>query len=130
VVALGLLAERLEEPAQELVRGELLELGELLGRQLGKILRVAQPVEQTIRDLVAELPLDAFEDAREDPVVGIEVGLALHQPRAPEVVEAEQVGAVEALLERGEEGLPLLDGDRHALVAQAVEQVEEHAYWL
>src|SRR5262249_13670011 len=68
VVALGLLAERLEEPAQELVRGEPLELGELLGRELRKILGLTQPVEQSIGHLVAELPLDALEDAREDPV--------------------------------------------------------------
>ena len=129
-MALGLLAERLEEAAHELVRGEALELGELLGRELGKVLGIAQPVEEPVGHLVSELPLDALEDAREDPVVGVEVGLALHQAGAPEVVEAEQVGAVEPLRERAEERLPLLDRDRHALVAESVEEVEEHDYWL
>src|SRR5204863_7727281 len=107
VVALGLLAERLEEAAHELVGGEALELGELLGRELREVLGVTQPVEEPVGHLVSELPLDALEDAREDPVVGVEVGLALHQAGAPEVVEAEQVRAVEPLRERAEERLPL-----------------------
>ena len=38
--------------------------------------------------VVAERALDALEDAREDPVVGVEVRLALHQAGAAEVIEA------------------------------------------
>ena len=44
---------------------EALERGELLGRELGKVLRVAQPLEQLLGDVVAERALDALEDARE-----------------------------------------------------------------
>src|SRR5262249_29837086 len=71
-------------------------------------------------------PLDALEDALEHAVVGVEVRLALHQAGAAQVVEAQQARAVQPLLERRQEGLPFLDGDGDALVAQPVEEVEEH----
>ena len=78
---------------------------------------------------------DAVEHAREDPIVGVEEGLALHETGAAEVVEAQRAGAVQTERERLEEGEPLLHADRHALVAQPVEEIEEHApgrgsYWL
>ncbi len=126
VVALVLLLQALQEAAHQLVGGQLLEPGPLLGRQLGEVLRILQPLHHLLGDVVAELPLDALEDAREDPVVGVEVGLALDQAGAPEVVEAQQAAAVQSLLERAQERLPLLDGDRHAFVAQAVEEIEKH----
>src|SRR5581483_4455320 len=129
VVALGLLLERLEEAAHELVGGKVLERGELLRRQLRERLRVLQPVEELLGHVVAERALDALEDAEEDAVERVEVRLALHEAGAGEVVEAEQARAVEALLERFEECAPLLDRDRHALGPEAVEEVEEH-HWL
>ena len=106
---------------------EPLERRPLLGRELREALRIAQPLHHLLGDVVAELPLDALEDAREDAVVGVEVGLALHQTGAPEVVEAQQAAAVQSLFEGAQERLPLLDGDRNAFVAQAVEEIEKHA---
>src|SRR5690349_3119882 len=123
VVALRLLGERLEEAAHELVRGETLERGELLRRELREVLRVAEPREEPVRHPVPELPLDALEHAREDSIVRVEVGLALHETRPPEMVEAEQARAMEALLERREEPLPLLDRDGDAGFAEPVEEV-------
>jgi hypothetical protein len=72
VVALVLLRERLEELPHELVRREALQRGQLLGREIREVLRVAEPVEQLLRELVAESAFDALEDLREDAVVGVE----------------------------------------------------------
>src|SRR6185503_1438818 len=85
VVALRLLLERLHEAAEELVLRKTLELGELFRRELGKVLRVPEPGEDLLRDVVSERALDALEDLQEDLVVRVEVRLALHQARAPEV---------------------------------------------
>ncbi len=60
---------------------QALERGELLGGQLREVLRILQPLEHLVGDVV-ERALDAVEDAREDAVVGVEVGLALHQAGA------------------------------------------------
>src|ERR1043166_2035180 len=97
VVALALLGERLEEAAHELVGGESLVLGELLLGELGQVLRLPEPLEEPVGHLVAELPFDALEHAREDPVVRVEERLALHETGATEMVEAEEVRAVEPL---------------------------------
>ena len=104
---------------------EPLERGQLLGREVREVLRVLQPLQDLVGDVV-ERALDALEDAREDAVVGVEVGLALHQAGARQVIEAEQARAVQAALQRLEERHPLLHRDRDAFVAQPVEEVEEH----
>src|SRR5262249_5387077 len=127
VVSLGLLGQGLQELAHELVGVQTFECCELFRRQLRKVLRIAQPLEELLRYLVAERPLDSPEHPGEDPVVRVEVGLALHQAGAPEVVEPEQARAMQPLVERGEERLPFLDGDRHPFLSQPVEEVEEHA---
>ena len=72
-------------------------------------------------------PFDPVEDAREDPVKGVEERLALDQGRAGEVVEAHQVGAVQTLREGLHQHHPLLHPDRDALVAKLVEEIEKHA---
>jgi hypothetical protein len=51
VVLLGLLRERLEKAAHQLVLAQALERGELLGRELGKALAVAQPLEHFVADV-------------------------------------------------------------------------------
>ena len=132
VVALRLLGERLEEAAHELVAGEALELRQGFGGEVGEVLGVAQPLEHLGGDVVAERALDALEDAEEDAVVGVEVGLALDQAGACQVVEAEQARSVQSLLERVEKRAPLLDADRHPFGAEPVEEVEEQSspYWL
>ena len=73
-----------------------------------------------------ERSFDAPENPGENPVVSVEVGLALDQAGAPQVVEAEQAGAVQPFFQRAQESLPLLDGDRHAFFAKAIKEVEEH----
>src|SRR5262249_10953039 len=131
VVTLGLLRERLQELPHQLVGGEVLELRQLLGREGGKLLRFPEPLEHLLGHVVAARPLDAPEEACEHPVVGVEVGFALHQTGAREMVETKEARSVEPLLERGEESAPLLDRDRDPLGAESVEQVEEHrTYWL
>src|SRR5262249_876261 len=127
VVPLGLLGQGLEELTHELFARQALEGGQLLGRELGEVLGIAQPLQQPLRDVVAQRAFDASEHTREDLVVGGEEGLALHQAGAAQVVEAQQARAVQPLLQRCEKRLPLLDGDRDALLAQAGEEIEEHA---
>jgi hypothetical protein len=71
--------------------------------------RFAKPLEDLLGDVFAERALDAAEHACEHPVVGIEVGLALDQARATEMIEAKQARPVKPLLEGREECLPLLE---------------------
>src|SRR4029077_18057081 len=111
VMALGLLLERLEEAAHQLFRGKPLELGELLGREGREVLRISQPFENFGCDLLAERTLHAAEHAREHAGVRVEVGLALHQNRAAEVVEAKQARPVKILFDGAEQSLPFLDRD-------------------
>ncbi len=126
VVPLRLLAQRFQKTLHELVRAQPFQLRQLFGRQVGKVLRVAEPLEDAFRDLVAHRPFDPFEHAREDAIVGIEVGFALDQAGAAKMVEAEQGGTMQSLLHGAQECLPFLDGDGNALFAQAVEEIEKH----
>src|SRR5262249_59397297 len=59
VVPLGLLGQGLEELPHQLVARQALERGELLGGELGKVLRVAQPLEQLLGHVVSQAALDA-----------------------------------------------------------------------
>src|SRR5262249_35739986 len=118
--------ERLEKAAHQLFRGKPLELGELFGREVREVLRVAQPLEDLGRDLLAERTLYAAEHAPEHAIIRVEVGLALHQNRATEMIEAEQARSVKILFDGAQQGLPFLDRNRHALGAQPIEEIEEH----
>jgi hypothetical protein len=71
------------------------------------------------------VPLDAFEHTREHAIVRVEVGLALDQAGTLKVIEAQQAGAVQPVLQRAHEHLPFLNGDQHAFIAQAVEEIEK-----
>src|SRR5437867_1210332 len=114
VVALGLLLERLEKAAHQLFRGQPRELG---GREVREVLRIAQPLEDLGGDLLAERTLYAAEHAREHAIIRVEVGLALHQNRAAEVIEAKQARSVKVLFDATEQRLPFLDRNRHAFGA-------------
>src|SRR5262249_37629804 len=127
VVPLGLLGQGLEELTHELVARQALEGGKLLGRELGEVLGIAQPLQHPLSNVVAQRTFDAPENTRADLAVGVEAGRAIHQGGAAQVVEAQQARAVQPLLQRRENRLPLLDGDRDALLAQAGEEIEEHA---
>jgi len=124
IVSLVLLLEAFEELLHQLVGIEVLQRFALLFCQSLEVLGVVQPVEQLVAR--RELGLDAVKDVREDAVERIEVGLALDQAGLCQVIEAEQVAAMQPLLEGGHQHLPFLDGDGDAFVAQAVEEVEEH----
>src|SRR5262249_55993318 len=77
VVPLGLLGQGLEELTHELVARQALEGGQLLGRELGEVLGIAQPLQQPLGDVVAQRTFDASENTRQDLVVAVEEGLAL-----------------------------------------------------
>src|SRR5262249_24573842 len=77
-------------------------------------------------DLLAERTLYAAEHAPEHAIIRVEVGLALHQNRAAEMIEAEQARSVKILFDGAQQGLPFLDRNRHALGAQPIEEIEEH----
>jgi hypothetical protein len=124
VVALGLALERLEVAAQQLVARQLLEHRALLVGHLREVLRVLQPLEQLVGD--RELALDAAEDPREHAVERVEVGLALHEARRARRGRSRRATTVLTHRERAHEHHPLLDRDGDALVAQAVEELEEH----
>ena len=124
VVALVLLGQRLEVAAHQLVGVELFEGGPLLVGQPVEVLGIREPLHQLVAH--RELPLDAVEHLGEDAIEGVEVGLALDEQRLREVVEGQQVAAVQALLEGRHQHLPLLDGDGDAFFAQSVEEIEEH----
>src|SRR5262249_38447049 len=130
VVALGLLFECLEEAAHQLLGREPFELGEIRGREIRGVLRIAEPFEELCRDLVAERAFHAPEHARKHAIIRVEVGLALHQKRAAEVIEAKQARSMEVLFDGAKQRLPFLDRNRYAFGAQSVEEIEEHGKWL
>ena len=81
VVALGLLGEALLEEAPQRLEVDVAERlssrAALLVGEAGEGLRIGEPLQHLVGDLGRRL--DALEDGEEGLVVGVEVGLALHQ---------------------------------------------------
>ena len=125
--ALVLLLQPLEEAAHELVAGERSSAAHCSGVSSGNAFgSFSHSITLSVTSS-PNCPSTPLNRRAKTPVVGVEVGLALDQTGAPEMVEAQQAGAVQPLLERAQERLPLLDADRNAFVPQTVEEIEEHA---
>ena len=90
-----------------------------------EVLRIPEPLQQLLGDV--QLALHSVKDMGKDAIEGVEVGLALHQTGAGQVVEAQEARAVESLLQGFHQRHPFLDPDRNTGVAQLVEEIEEHA---
>jgi hypothetical protein len=126
----SLLLQRFEEALHQFIRTQMLQFRQLFRGQVGEVLGVPQPLQHLLRDLVAQRAFYALEDPGEDAIVGVEIRFALDQAGTPEVVEAQQVRAVQSLLEGAQKRLPFLNGHRDTAVTESVEEVEKHGIYL
>ncbi len=121
-----LLGEALFQGLEQLVPAERLQFGLL---RLGQILlgELAQPFlgDGGGLDPLAQR-LQPLEDRGEDPIEPVEMGLVLHQDGAGEEVELLHALVGEVALHRLEQGEVFAQGHRHAGLAQAREELQQH----
>ena len=126
VMLLGLLPEPLAEHLLNLLLGQARVDGRLDGVVIGQRLRLIQPVQKLLGDLL--LKGHVLEILQKGPVKPVKIRLALHQQRPAQGVKAHKAGSVEIFVQPLHQGHPLSQGDLQAPPAQQIQKFLKHGF--